>query len=366
MAHFHICQLLKMQTAIQQEVDDLKKALQQKTQDFDEAIEFFGKAIQDLRCVAQRYQQKNRDLLTELLGARQSIHDLSFQLILYKKNLDTANAEIASVTWLAGRGRLKMKRRKLSKLKSELKLSYRLRMSCYSVVLRRVRRGGSPQNTALSERYACIGMQHAPCMFFELSMKQLTHRRQFASLDDLSRVRANVALSILSGLCNPVVASPVKTSENQVDTTVAPVALNDADHRLSQDYMSKEEITAIESQAKSSMTPKQVDNAIAAIAVANASIIRDEEYKASVENGSIAEPKANSVKSTFAVSISGMSEDAVVACKNEDINCPTSKQISRLEGSTSKQEWSTPGSPASSNQQDAVGDSAIKSIQCDC
>ncbi|KAH9160339.1 hypothetical protein AeNC1_018989 [Aphanomyces euteiches] len=114
------------------------------------------------------------------------------------------------------------------------------------------------------------------------------------------------------------------------------------------------------------MTPKQVDNAIAAIAVANASIIRDEEYKASVENGSIAEPKANSVKSTFAVSISGMSEDAVVACKNEDINCPTSKQISRLEGSTSKQEWSTPGSPASSNQQDAVGDSAIKSIQCDC
>ncbi|KAH9148431.1 hypothetical protein AeRB84_008217 [Aphanomyces euteiches] len=111
------------------------------------------------------------------------------------------------------------------------------------------------------------------------------------------------------------------------------------------------------------MTPKQVDNAVVDIAVADASMIRDEEYKASVENGSIAELKANSVKSTFAVSISGMSEDAVVACKNEDINCPTSKQISRLEGSTSKQEWSTPGSPASSNQQDAVGDSAIKSIQ---
>ncbi|CAK4667002.1 unnamed protein product, partial [Aphanomyces euteiches] len=187
MAHFHICQLLKMQTAIQQEVDDLKKALQQKTQDFDEAIEFFGKAIQDLRCVAQRYRQKNRDLLTELLGARQSIHDLSFQLILYKKNLDTANAEIASLP---------------------------------------------------------------------------------------------------------------KTSENQVDTTVAPVALNDADHRLSQDYMSNEEITVVESQAKSvedeSMTQTQVDNAIVAIAVADASIIRDEEYKASVENGSIAEPKANS------------------------------------------------------------------------
>ncbi|KAH9082320.1 hypothetical protein Ae201684P_009646 [Aphanomyces euteiches] len=52
-SHFHICQLLKMQTAIQQEVDDLKKALQQKTQDFDEAIEFFGKAIQDLRLLIE-------------------------------------------------------------------------------------------------------------------------------------------------------------------------------------------------------------------------------------------------------------------------------------------------------------------------
>ncbi|KAH9082324.1 hypothetical protein Ae201684P_009650 [Aphanomyces euteiches] len=133
-----------MQTAIQQEVDDLKKALQQKTQDFDEAIEFFGKAIQDLR----------------------------------------------------------------------------LRMSCYS----------HPQ----------------------------------------SRL--------------PKIKSKPR----------CPVALNDADHRLSQDYMSKEEITAIESQATSSMTPKQVDNAVVDIAVADASMIRDEEYKASVENGSIAELKANS------------------------------------------------------------------------
>ncbi|CAK4611080.1 unnamed protein product [Aphanomyces euteiches] len=193
MAHFHICQLLKMQTAIQQEVNDVKKALQQKTQDFDEAIEFFGNAIQDLRCVAQRYQQKNRDLLAELLEARQSVHDLTFQVMFYKKNLDTAKAEIASLA---------------------------------------------------------------------------------------------------------------KTAENQVETTVAPLALNDAEHRLSQDDMSNEEITAIESQAKSvedeNMTQTQVDDAVVAIAMADTSIIQDDEVKASVENGSIEEPKENSVKSTCA------------------------------------------------------------------
>ncbi|CAK4151297.1 unnamed protein product [Aphanomyces euteiches] len=170
-----------MQTAIQQEVDDLKKALQQKTQDFDEAIEFFGKAIQDLR-----------------------VHDLSFQLILYKKNLDTAKAEIASLA---------------------------------------------------------------------------------------------------------------KTAETQVETTVAPLALNDAEHRLSQDDMSNEEITAIESQAKRrgtrmnlNMTQTQVDDAVVAIAMADTSIIQDEEVKASVENGSIEEPKENSVKSTCAVPISRTSK----------------------------------------------------------
>ncbi|KAH9125690.1 hypothetical protein AeMF1_003734 [Aphanomyces euteiches] len=201
MAHFHICQLLKMQTAIQQEVNDVKKALQQKTQDFDEAIEFFGNAIQDLRCVAQRYQQKNRDLLAELLEARQSVHDLTFLVMFYKKNLDTAKAEIASLA---------------------------------------------------------------------------------------------------------------KTAENQVETTVAPLALNDAEHRLSQDDMSNEEITAIESQAKSvedeNMTQTQVDDAVVAIAMADTSIIQDEEVKASVENGSIEEPKENSVKSTCAVPISRTSK----------------------------------------------------------
>ncbi|KAH9121067.1 hypothetical protein LEN26_010835 [Aphanomyces euteiches] len=201
MAHFHICQLLKMQTAIQQEVNDVKKALQQKTQDFDEAIEFFGNAIQDLRCVAQRYQQKNRDLLAELLEARQSVHDLTFQVMFYKKNLDTAKAEIASLA---------------------------------------------------------------------------------------------------------------KTAENQVETTVAPLALNDAEHRLSQDDMSNEEITAIESQAKSvedeNMTQTQVDDAVVAIAMADTSINQDEEVKASVENGSIEEPKENSVKSTCAVPISRTSK----------------------------------------------------------
>ncbi|KAG9412144.1 hypothetical protein AC1031_015081 [Aphanomyces cochlioides] len=91
MAHFHICQPLKMLTAIQQELADVKKAVQQKTEDFDQVIEFFGKAIQDLRCVAERYQQKNRDLLAELLEARRSIHDISFQVILHKKNLEAAN-----------------------------------------------------------------------------------------------------------------------------------------------------------------------------------------------------------------------------------------------------------------------------------
>ncbi|KAG9403007.1 hypothetical protein AC1031_006542 [Aphanomyces cochlioides] len=102
------------------------------------------------------------------------------------------------------------------------------------------------------------------------------------------------------------------SAENQVETTVARLALNDADYRQSQDGISNEEITAIELQATSvedeSMTPKQVDNAVVAIAVADVSTIQGEEFKASVENGPIAEPKENSIKSTFAVSISGTSK----------------------------------------------------------
>ncbi|CAK4112548.1 unnamed protein product, partial [Aphanomyces euteiches] len=48
------------------------------------------------------------------------------------------------------------------------------------------------------------------------------------------------------------------------------------------------------------MTQTQVDDAVVAIAMADTSIIQDEEVKASVENGSIEEPKENSVKSTCA------------------------------------------------------------------
>ncbi|KAH9152572.1 hypothetical protein AeRB84_005020 [Aphanomyces euteiches] len=56
------------------------------------------------------------------------------------------------------------------------------------------------------------------------------------------------------------------------------------------------------------MTQTQVDDAVVAIAMADTSIIQDEEVKASVENGSIEEPKENSVKSTCAVPISRTSK----------------------------------------------------------
>ncbi|CAK4255567.1 unnamed protein product [Aphanomyces euteiches] len=60
------------------------------------------------------------------------------------------------------------------------------------------------------------------------------------------------------------------------------------------------------------MTQTQVDDAVVAIAMADTSIIQDEEVKASVENGSIEEPKENSVKSTCAAppaSKSGQHQD---------------------------------------------------------
>ena len=69
MAHFHIYQLLNMQTALQQEVDNAMKALAQKTEKLDEAFQFFDKAFKGVRNVALTFQQKNHGLLAELLEA---------------------------------------------------------------------------------------------------------------------------------------------------------------------------------------------------------------------------------------------------------------------------------------------------------